>query len=119
MNYKYVILNLFILHYIIILYYIILYYVVLNLTFILLLIQNLFKGSHGKFKLETSRLWQLDNSWRKDCERRLMVEGVAPSKVYFSLLYIFFEFMLMSRIDGIRDCLEDYILFLFDECMYT
>ena len=29
---------------------------------------NLFKSSTGKVKLERSRLWQLDNSWRKPCE---------------------------------------------------
>ena len=40
----------------------------LHLTFILLLICNLFKGSNGKIKLERSRLWQLDNSRRKACE---------------------------------------------------
>ena len=41
----------------------------LRLTFILLLIYNLFKGSNGKVKLEGCRLWKLDNSWRKACER--------------------------------------------------
>ena len=31
----------------------------------------------------------------------------------------FFEVMLMPRIDGIRSCLEDYILLIiFDVCMY-
>ena len=65
MNYNYIIINLFILHYIILLYFIILNYI----TFILLLIYNLFKGSKGKVKLERSRLWQLDNSWKKACER--------------------------------------------------
>ena len=29
----------------------------------------LFKGSNGKVKLERSRLWQVDNSRRKACER--------------------------------------------------
>ena len=48
---------------------IILYYIILHLPFILLLIYNLSKGSNGKVKLEMSRLWQLDNSWRKTCER--------------------------------------------------
>ena len=57
MNYNYIIINLFILHYIILLYFIILNYI----TFILLL--------KGKVKLERSRLWQLDNSWKKACER--------------------------------------------------
>ena len=66
MNYNYIILNLFILHYTVLLCY---YYIVLHLTFILLLIYNLFKGIDGKVKLERSRLWQLDNSWRKTCER--------------------------------------------------
>ena len=37
----------------------------LDLTFILLLIYNLFKGSNGKIKFDRSRLWQLDNSWKK------------------------------------------------------
>ena len=46
-----------------------LYYIILNLTFILLLIYNLFKGSNGKVKLERSKPWQLDNSRRKACER--------------------------------------------------
>ena len=55
-------------------------------------------------KLERPRLWKLDNSMRKAC-----------NIVCFPLIYIFFEVMLMSRIDGIRSCLEDYILlFLFD-----
>ena len=51
------------------LYYTIAYYIILDLTFILLLIYNLFKGSNVKVKLERSRLWQLDNSWRKTCEK--------------------------------------------------
>ena len=38
---------------------------ILHLTFILLLIYNLFKGSNGMVKLERSRLCQLDNSRRK------------------------------------------------------
>ena len=50
-------------------YYTIAYYIILDLTFILLLIYNLFKGSNVKVKLERSRLWQLDNSWRKTCEK--------------------------------------------------
>ena len=57
----------------IILYYIMPYYIILHyilqLTSILLLIYNLFKDSNGKVKLERPRLWQLDNSWRKCCER--------------------------------------------------
>ena len=32
------------------------YYIILHLTFILVLIDNLFKGSNGKVKLDTSRL---------------------------------------------------------------
>ena len=62
----YIILYCIALHYII-LYYIILYYITSYI--ILLLIYNLFKGSNGKVKLERSRLWQLDNSIRKTCER--------------------------------------------------
>ena len=50
------------------------------------------------------------------CER-LMREVATPHKVCFPLIYIFFEVMLMSRIDGIRSCLEDYILILFYVCM--
>ena len=57
----------------------------LHLTFILLLIYNIFKGSNGKVKLERSRLWQLDNSRRKPFER-LMVEVATPSKVCFPLI---------------------------------
>ena len=41
----------------------------LHLTFILLLIYNVFKVSNPKVKLERSGLWQLDNSWRKACEK--------------------------------------------------
>ena len=49
-----------------------------------------------------------------------MVKVATPSKVCFPLVYLFFEVMLMSGIDGIRSCLEDYILlFLFDVCMYV
>ena len=49
-----------------------------------------------------------------------MVEVVTPSKVCFPLIHIFFEVMLVLGIDGIRSCLEDYILiFLFDVCMYV
>ena len=51
------------------LYHILLYYITLHIIFILLLIYNLFKGSNGKVKLERSRLWQIDYSWRKPCER--------------------------------------------------
>ena len=47
-----------------------------------------------------------------------MFEVATLSKVYFPLIFIFFEVMLMSRIDGIRSCLEDYILlFILDVCM--
>ena len=50
---------------------------------------------------------------------RMTVDVAPPSKVCFSLIYIFFEVMLMLRIDRIRSCLEDYILlFLFDACIY-
>ena len=41
----------------------------LHLTFILLLIYNVFKVSNLKVKLERSGLWQLDDSWRKAGER--------------------------------------------------
>ena len=48
------------------------------------------------------------------------MEVATSSNVFFSLIYIFFEAMLMSSIDGIRSCLEDYILlFLFYLCMYN
>ena len=48
----------------------------------------------------------------------LMVEVATPSKACFPLIYIFFEVMLISRIDEIRSCLEDYIsLFTFDVYM--
>ena len=40
----------------------------LYLTFILQLTYNLFKDSNDKVKLERSRLWQLDISWRKACD---------------------------------------------------
>ena len=36
-----------------------------HITFISILIDNLFKDSNGKVKLERSRLWLLDNSQRK------------------------------------------------------
>ena len=49
--------------------FIILYYIIFHLTFILLFIYNLFKGNNGNVKLERSRLWQLDNSRKKACER--------------------------------------------------
>ena len=42
-------------------------YYILHLFYYLF--YNLFEGSNGKVKLERSRLWQLDNSWRKACER--------------------------------------------------
>ena len=39
--------------------------------------------------------------------------------VVATLCKVCFPRMLMSRIDGIRSCLEDYILlFLFDVCIY-
>ena len=48
-----------------------------------------------------------------------MVEVAVPSKVCFPLIYVFFEVMLMSGIDGSRSYLEDYILlFLFDVCFH-
>ena len=47
-----------------------------------------------------------------------MVEVATPSKACFPLIYIFFDVVLMSGIDGTRGCLEDYIsLFLFDGWM--
>ena len=65
-----IILKLFMLHYVIVLYYIIFIIIYIYIIFIIfLIIYNLFKGSNGKVKLERSRLWQLDNSWRKACER--------------------------------------------------
>ena len=51
----------------------------------------------------------------KVLQERPMVEVATPSKVCVPPIYIFFVFMLMSRIDRIRSCFEDYILlFLFD-----
>ena len=48
-----------------------------------------------------------------------MVEVAAQSKVCFPLIYVFFKVMLMSGIDGIKSCLEDYsLLFPFDVCFY-
>ena len=35
----------------------------------LILIYNIYKASNGKVKLETSRLWQLDHSWGKPCQK--------------------------------------------------
>ena len=50
------------------------------------------------------------------------MEVAAPSKVSFPQIYIFFEVMLISRIDGTRSSLEDYnllVLFdVFDVCMH-
>ena len=46
-----------------------LHYIIRNLTFILPVICNLLKSNNGKVKLEKSRLWQLDNSIREDCQR--------------------------------------------------
>ena len=40
------------------------------------------------------------------------MEVVTPFMVCFRLIYIFLEVMLMSGIDGMRSCLEDYILFI-------
>ena len=68
LTFHHIILLYFIILYYITLYYIILHYIILHLTFILLLIYNLFKGSNGKVKLERSRLWKLDNSRREPCE---------------------------------------------------
>ena len=48
------------------------------------------------------------------------MEVAAPSKVSFPQIYIFFEVMLISRIDGTRSSLEDYnLLILFDVLMYV
>ena len=42
----------------------------------------------------------------------------SSSLLKLPLIYILFEVMLMSGINEIRGCLEDYILlFLFDVCM--
>ena len=87
----------------------------MHLTFILLLIYNMFKVINDKVKLERSRMWQLDNSCKRKACERLMVDLATPSKLCFPLIYIFFEVMLVSRIDVIRSCLEDCILlFLFN-----
>ena len=49
-----------------------------------------------------------------------MVEVATPSTACFLLIYIFFEVKLMSSIDGLRNCWEDYILlFLFDVCLHV
>ena len=60
----------------------------LYLKFILLLVYNLFKGSNGKVKLESSRLWQLDNSRRKivreaDGGGGNTIQGLLPSDLHF------------------------------------
>ena len=48
------------------------------------------------------------------------MEVATPSKICFPLIYIFFEVMLITGIDGIRGYLEGYILlFLLDVCMYV
>ena len=49
----------------------------------------------------------------------MTVEVATPSKVCLPQIYIFFEVMMMSRIDRIRNYLEDYILlFVFVVCVY-
>ena len=68
-----------------------LYYIIFHLIFTLLLIYNLFKIGNGKVKLERSRLWQLDNSKRKSCERGWYWEVATLSKDFFPLIYIFFD----------------------------
>ena len=48
-----------------------------------------------------------------------MVEVATLPKVCFPLVNIFFEVILISRIDGIRNCFEYYIsLFIFDVCFH-
>ena len=92
--------------YYIILYYILLYFIIFYCTFILLLIYNLIKGSNGKVSWKRSRLWQLDNSGRKVCERGWWGRWQHHSMIFFQLIYIFFEVMLMSRINGVTSCLS-------------
>ena len=83
---------------------ILIYYVILHLAFILLLIYNLFKDSSGKVQLERSRLWQLDNSWKKPCKREAYGGGGNIIQGLFSSNLIFLVVILMSRIDAIRSC---------------
>ena len=53
------------------------------------------------------------------CVREADCGGGNTIQFCFSLIYIFFEVMLMSGIDGIGCCLEDRILlFLFDVCFH-
>ena len=117
MNYSYVKLNLLILHYIMSGYHIILYYIILHLAFISLLIYNFSKGSNGKVELERSRLWQLDNSWRKPCKIGWWWWWLHQPKFFF----IFFEVMSMSRMEKeVAWKIMFYYLFLFlmHACMY-
>ena len=49
---------------------------------------------------------------------RLMMEVTTKFKLCFPLIFIFFEVVLMSRIDGKRRRLGNYILFIFDVCFH-
>ena len=99
--------------YYIILYYIILYYIIFYYIlsyFIVHLFYYLFtiwlKVAMVRLSWKRSRLWQLDNSGRKVCERGWWGRWQHHSMIFFQLIYIFFEVMLMSRINGVTSCLS-------------
>ena len=104
------ILDLFILHYIIILYYIVLYYIILH---ILRFFYHLFT-SYLKVAMVGLNWRGLDSgNWTILGEERLLREayggGGNTIQGLLSSVYIFFDVMLMSRIVGIRSCLEYYL----------
>ena len=56
----------------------------MHLTFILLLIYNLFKGNNRKIKLQRSRLWQLERLVREaDGRGGKTVQGLFSSELHF------------------------------------
>ena len=94
----------------ILLYYIKFWYIIVNLTFILLLIYNLFEGSNDKVRLS-----QLENSREKTLPESVLVEVATPSKVCFPLIYTLLGIKFLLAIDGIR--ILEYNVFYYFFCM--
>ena len=94
----------------ILLYYIKFWYIIVNLTFILLLLYNLFEGSNDKVRLS-----QLENSREKTLPESVLVEVATPSKVCFPLIYTLLGILFLLAIDGIR--ILKYNVFYYFFCM--
>ena len=91
------------LYYVIILYYFILHYILFLIYYLLAIYSKV-----AMVRLNWRGALATRQFLKRDLWERLMVEVAIPWNICFNLIYIFFGFMLISRIDRTRSWLEDF-----------